>query len=398
MWVRDVLQRAVVVWIVATMGINLGALAAWSQEDGELEALFPPLPSERHHSDPEQESESGYSLSTLLRRVWIEKPLVRQQRTVVPLRLAGADPLPQSWLTASEALNRGLLRVAEQGGVGRLRVENRSSKYHIFIPAGQVFDGGKQNRSLADELALAPKQRCSIPVFCVEAGRWSGSHSFRRGQFLAPPSLRWTILSGQGQQAVWSHVSQLHRALAVRSNTGNLLSAYRHPRLRRARNSFSREIRSRLPKRTIGVVLLHQGRFVAAEVFGSEELARLGLPQVLDAFYVESVVQHQQSGRRWKSRSDASPSPDRLTRQLLDLVANSTWRRSRRSGAGEVWTFETGRILGRGLTFQDRPVHLVVLPKRGSAEPSGLFSFPHSPGQRMRPPEQSPGFLELFLR
>ncbi len=354
MWVRGVLRRLLVVCLAGVLGIHLAAGMVRSQEDDELDALFPPLPVE----EPEPASESGYSLSTLLQRVWVQKPLVRQQRAVVPLTLAGADPLPQSWLLASEALQQGHLRVLEGGGVPRLTVENRSSKYHIFIPAGQVFDGGRQNRSLADELALGPGQRAGIRVYCVEAGRWSGSRSFRRGQYLAPPSLRWTILSGQGQRAVWAQVAQLHRGLSIRSSSGNLLLAYHHPRLRRAMNSFRRNIQPRLPKRTVGVVLLYQGEFIAAELFGSQQLAQAALPQVLDAFYLESVVQPRRA-----FPASASPPADRLVRQLVNLMAEAPWRRSHRSGAGEVWTLETAQLLGRGLTYQGRPVHLVVFPK-----------------------------------
>ncbi len=326
---------------------------------------------------------AGKPFASFLQGVRVGEPLADRQRVVVPLTLAEADPLPQTWLTASQALQQGYLQVREGEGVPRLYVYNRSSKYPIFIPAGQVFDGGKQNRSLADELVLAPRQRWTIPVFCVEQGRWSGIGSFHGGQYLAPPSLRATILSGRGQGAVWRHVAWLQQELAVSSRSQNLLHTYQHARIRGTINSFRHEVGSRLPEQTVGVVLFHNRHLVAVEVFGSPKLAREMLPAVLEAFCVDSLAKEAQVTRR-RQQAGGSPqlvplspktTPKQQAKKWLAQLAQAPWKRSHRSGAGHVWRVDAPRFVGRGLIYQGRIVHLVLL-QTDRTEPPAEVRFP----------------------
>jgi hypothetical protein len=76
-------------------------------------------------------------------------------------------------LTLAEALAKGSVRVIETGVVNELKVENAGDE-EVFIQAGDMVKGGKQDRVLTVSLLLPPRSGL-VPIasFCVEPGRWS---------------------------------------------------------------------------------------------------------------------------------------------------------------------------------------------------------------------------------
>ena len=81
-----------------------------------------------------------------------------------------ADAVP---LTLAEALAKGSVQVAETGQVNELKIENTGAE-EVFIQAGDMVKGGRQDRVLTVSLLLPPRSGM-IPIasFCVEPGRWS---------------------------------------------------------------------------------------------------------------------------------------------------------------------------------------------------------------------------------
>ena len=76
-------------------------------------------------------------------------------------------------LTLQEALAKGQVQVVETGRVNELQIENTGSE-QVFIQAGDIVKGGKQDRVLTVSFLLpANSGRLPIASFCVEQGRWS---------------------------------------------------------------------------------------------------------------------------------------------------------------------------------------------------------------------------------
>ena len=80
-------------------------------------------------------------------------------------------PVP---LTLGEAMGQGVVRVVETGDVEELVIRNLGDQ-EVFIQAGDIVKGGKQDRVLTVSM-IVPPHSGDIPVgaFCVEEGRWSG--------------------------------------------------------------------------------------------------------------------------------------------------------------------------------------------------------------------------------
>lgn len=80
-------------------------------------------------------------------------------------------------VTLQEAMERKLVRVQETGNVRRLKIENLSNR-RIFIQAGDILKGGRQDRVITSDLILPPRSGVvPIGAYCVERGRWA-----RRGK------------------------------------------------------------------------------------------------------------------------------------------------------------------------------------------------------------------------
>jgi hypothetical protein len=83
---------------------------------------------------------------------------------------SASGPVP---LTLAEAMERGHVKVLETGNVNKLKIENLGDEA-VFIQAGDIVKGGKQDRALTMSLVLVPHSgEVPLAAFCVEQGRWS---------------------------------------------------------------------------------------------------------------------------------------------------------------------------------------------------------------------------------
>jgi hypothetical protein len=79
-------------------------------------------------------------------------------------------PVP---LTLDEALAKGKIKVHETGTVSELTIENDGDE-EVFVHAGDIVKGGKQDRVVTSSLIMKGKSgQVPLTVFCVERGRWS---------------------------------------------------------------------------------------------------------------------------------------------------------------------------------------------------------------------------------
>ena len=101
----------------------------------------------------------------------ISDPVVHANLAIYLVRGAaagGAVPL-----SLEEALAGGRVKVGETGSVNELTVENIGTS-EVFIQAGDIVKGGRQDRVLSVDLLLPPRSgQVSIAAFCVESGRWT---------------------------------------------------------------------------------------------------------------------------------------------------------------------------------------------------------------------------------
>ncbi|HKQ73452.1 MAG TPA: DUF6569 family protein [Blastocatellia bacterium] len=163
-----------------------------------------------HASRPQSLAAPDYTVSG---------PYIHKNLTIFLLHGSGQSQ-NRAPLTLQEAMKRKLVVVRETGDVNRLTIQNRSNQ-DVFVQAGDIVKGGKQDRTLALDLIVPPKSgRIPIEAFCVEQGRWS-----RRGEetvaafsasnnMLASKDLKIAAKANGSQGEVWANVSKSQKKLA----------------------------------------------------------------------------------------------------------------------------------------------------------------------------------------
>jgi hypothetical protein len=290
-------------------------------------------------------------------QVEIYAPIHYRHFSVYPIRLRDGDTLRGPWLTLDRALARGVLLITEKGAAGQVPVvvvENQSREDYVFIMSGELLAGGKQSRSVRDDLVLAPGQRVDVQVFCVEAHRWEGQPRFLAGKTALPQSITKELRKGADQTRVWSEVARNNRALDAENPTGSLELALNSPAVRSKLDELRGKVVPELPGDTVGFIFAHHGRAVGADFFGRTDLAAALLPKLLDSYGADLVLQP----------SEARPAggPDRRD----DAVA--LFQRIRRAGSQRTTTPASGAgmrtrshgLVGSGVSLGGVVVHYGV--------------------------------------
>jgi hypothetical protein len=125
--------------------------------------------------------------------------------TVYPL-LAPAAPPEAPFATIHTALGTDKLEIVDSIGLFQVLVKNGSDT-DVLLLAGDVLTGARCARVVAEHTLVARGQAGRVPVLCVEPGVWKTSadkFGKESGHFVAPPSIRRSLIWEQGQGAVWS--------------------------------------------------------------------------------------------------------------------------------------------------------------------------------------------------
>ncbi len=290
-------------------------------------------------------------------RLQLSEPVVYRQLAVYTLQLIDGQTLRGGWLTLDAAVARGVLVVTEKGSGGSVPVvivENRSRSEHVFIMGGEVIAGGKQTRTVRDDVVLAPGQRLELSVFCVEQHRWSGKSSFSAGSALLPQSIRKELRKGADQHRVWSEVTRNNRALGAENSTGSLALALKSRPVQDKLSEVRRKITPEIPRGTVGFIFAARGRAVGGELFGREDLARALLPKLLDSYAVDFVLQGAAVARDHRhEKHDAAIA-------FYNRIRRAGSRRATTPGSGAGIRTSGEGLLGDGVSLDSTLVHFGV--------------------------------------
>lgn len=220
------------------------------------------------------------------------------------------------YATLGEALARGCVVVHETGNVNELSIENVSKDTTVFLNAGDIVKGGRQDRTVKDDLILPPLSgQAPLSAFCVEHGRWTGRVSENAAAFsanayvLSSRELKIASRYAQNQSDVWKDVADQQQKL--NSNVSNL--AGKNVDTRSADSSSSLQLtlenkdldavrRPYLDKLSsivdgqtdlIGFVFVINGQLNSADVYNNKNLFRALWPKLLDAAVTEAITDYQ---------------------------------------------------------------------------------------------------------
>jgi hypothetical protein len=265
----------------------------------------------------------------------ITGPLVHENLAIYFVHgQAGAGPVP---LTLQEALAKGNVQVVETGRVNELQIENTGGEA-VFIQAGDIVKGGKQDRVLTVSLLLAANSgRVPIASFCVEQGRWSPRGKEDHAKFTsageampsreallamaAPPRepstgaareaaaenearvaaqrARESSETAVKQRKVWEEVAATQKklsegvgaAVASQQSASSLQLSLENEKLKQARAAYIKALQGAGEKDgdVVGYVVAINGKLSAANVYPSNGLFRKMWEKQLAAVVTEAI-------------------------------------------------------------------------------------------------------------
>jgi hypothetical protein len=107
--------------------------------------------------------------------------------------LLASDAGEPDYMILEEAPGRGAVEITEVshgGSVPDLKLINKSD-HKLLVVEGEELVGAKRNRIVNASFLIAGQTEITIPVSCVEQGRWSYRlQKFASGEKVMPPSMR----------------------------------------------------------------------------------------------------------------------------------------------------------------------------------------------------------------
>ena len=217
-----------------------------------------------------------------------------------PDRLAG-----RKYLTLQEALDQKKVVVHETGNVNELAVEDNGD-VDIFIQAGDIVRGGKQDRTLGNDLILACKSgKVPIASYCVEQGRWTGRGGEMVGAFgsssncLSSNSLKLAVKYANNQQSVWENVKKQQDDLdgnvdgpvVATSSPSSLELTLDNENVKKAKAPYDAKLGKLIEGKSdvVGFVFAVNGEVTCGDIYAGPSLLKQLWPKLIDSAVVEAV-------------------------------------------------------------------------------------------------------------
>jgi hypothetical protein len=209
-------------------------------------------------------------------------------------------------LTLGQALEQKKVIVRETNQVSQLTIENVSSE-EVYVQAGEIVKGGKQDRTLGVDLVLPPKSGpLDIQSFCVESGRWRARGQEASDRFSSSSanvaSNQQRIANYRGSQSsVWEGVDKMQDKLGSKlggdvrapQSSSSLQLTLENDRVRRGVGGYEKAFATLLADHpdAVGYAFAINGQVYAADVYASSSLFRALWPKLIRANAVEAVAE-----------------------------------------------------------------------------------------------------------
>ena len=338
------------------------ASAAYLESDTG-ERIPRPVPELPPRILPRPLPERDHPLVDLVQRIEIGQPYSYRGLTAYPLltrtRGGAADAL-----TLDEALSRGDLDIRERNGgqVPFVEVRNEGRR-PVFLLAGEILVGGRQNRVIRDDVLLpARSEFIEVPVYCGEQDRWQGgTTTFKSGATLSAPGLREMAAGGEPQEHIWRAIDGQLRQAEVRSATRSYQAYYEDQGVKDRLDDCVRHFRSCRTRQTVGVVVVGGDRILGADLFADADLCARLWDKILRSYGGDIVLQPKV--REWEDRARPRGWFHEIGREevqrLLDRIRAADFDARDTAGLGRLYRIRGG-VTGNVLVQDGEVVHAAV--------------------------------------
>lgn len=163
------------------------------------------------------------------------------------------------------------------GTVNTLIAKNISSDT-IFIMAGEVVKGGKQDRVIGQDVVIAPGEEINLSAFCVENNRWStkdGNNGQFNGYFnVSSMDIRKIVTEEKNQSEVWNKVDEHTGKNGASSDTKTYTNLENSPEYQAQLKAYLDKFLKAFQGDTtvVGVIAVTGDKIIGCDLFATHQL------------------------------------------------------------------------------------------------------------------------------
>ncbi len=289
------------------------------------------------------------------------------------------------YLLLDEALAGNVIEITEvnQGGsVPELKVVNKAGKMVLLLD-GEELVGAKQNRIINTTILIAANSTTTIPVSCVEQGRWSYrgtafhseervmSHKLRalKAEHVhISKKLHNSYRSDQG--ALWNEIHCKAQRLNAMSETGAMAFMYEkeRPTLREYARHFN------AGENQVGAVFVINGTIVGLDSFGKAATFSKVFKKLIESYALDAID--------WLEEETATQEKTEVSGDgvsaFLENITHADVQTSPSVALGKDVRLESDHTIGFALEYEGALLHLSAFAR----EKKAAGQTPHSRMER----------------
>ncbi|MFT3923628.1 MAG: hypothetical protein QM778_13945 [Myxococcales bacterium] len=286
--------------------------------------------------------------------------------TVFPLFASQETDLGEI-TTLDEALARGAAEVREVNGgeVNKLVVKNRG-KRAIYVLAGTLVKGGKQDRQIGQDFVIEPNKSVAVDAFCVEQGRWESKRegATTGGKFVATKAIatsdvRRAAQYQQNQSEVWNKVSKLNGAHQKSAPSGTLMATVDAGDVDASKQKLARGIEGALAsapkeKALVGLAYALDGSVRSVRWFASSKVFGLFQKSLVEAAALDALTQRGERSSQPAASAVAAKASD-VNRFVGEVESERSVQKRDTSASNANEYKESARGFGSKTRLKARP-------------------------------------------
>jgi hypothetical protein len=276
--------------------------------------------------------------------------------TVFPVFASSTTAPALRYRTLEQAIAEGAVEVVEQASatVPELTLRNKGDVM-IFVLDGEEVIGGRQNRIVNASFLIAANSTVTLPVTCVEHGRWHDvSRVFASGESM-PHTMRLAKhrqvsaslarmsrpIADQG--ATWDAIAEKQATTGTRSATGALHDIYQS---QQERLSAWEQTFPYVPG-AVGFIIGLGGQITGADLFDQPETTEALWPKLRRSYALDAL-----------EVTASAPIEQERAENLLARARGARCQVYPSLALGEDARFEGDGVFGGGLVYEETPIHV----------------------------------------
>lgn len=273
-------------------------------------------------------------------------------------------------VTLDEALEKGsaVIREIEGGGsVNTLVIENKGT-VPVFVLAGTIVKGGRQDRQIGQDYLIGAKDKSDVDAFCVEHGRWNETRegektggTFRVVDVIATSKVRAAGQYEKDQGKVWSKVAATNKAHAKAPASETLLATVDDATLIKEREALADRVQQALatvsPRESlVGFAYAIDGQIKGARWFAHHRLFAIHEKKLLRSVALDAVTASAEAKASGKSVKPTAAPPPSAVETFVAAVEKQDVKEERETKAENVNEYkESEQAFGSTTKMKTKP-------------------------------------------